>query len=96
MVCEKGEVMEVEELEVMSSGPSVHTSSRVPKARRQSRTLGLRFSQYSNSCSGNKLQATLTRYTFGLMQDHIASYPATYIHIACAGRSLGMMLSPHV
>ena len=59
MVCEKGEVMEVEELEVMSSGPSVHTSSRVPKARRQSRTLGLRFSQYSNSCSGNKLHLAL-------------------------------------
>ena len=54
MVCEEGGMMEVEEAGVMSSGPSVHTSSRVPKARRQSRTLGLHFSQYSNSCSGNK------------------------------------------
>ena len=59
MVCKEGEVMEVEELEVMSSGPSVHTSSRVPKARRQSSTLGLRFSQYSNSCSGNKVRLSL-------------------------------------
>ena len=54
MVCEEGRV-EVEELGLMSSGPSVHTSSRVPKARRQSRTLGLRFSQYSNSCRVDKL-----------------------------------------
>ena len=59
MVCKEGGVMEVEELEVMSSGPSVHTSSRVPKARRQSSTLGLRFSQYSNSYSGNKLHYIL-------------------------------------
>ena len=40
MVREEGRV-EVEELGLMSSGPSVHTSSRVPKARRQSRTLGV-------------------------------------------------------
>ena len=58
MVCEEGRV-EVEELGLMSSGPSVHTSSRVPKARRQSRTLGLRFSQYSNSCRVDKLHLML-------------------------------------
>ena len=41
IVCEEGRVV-VEELGVMSSGPSVHTSSRVPKARRH-RSVGKTF-----------------------------------------------------
>ena len=77
MVCEEGGVMEVGELEVMSSGPSVHTSSRVPKARRQSRTLGLRFSQYSNSCSGNKeVRSQLSSYT---VNRHIWSHACPHV-----------------
>ena len=80
MVCEEGGVMEVGELEVMSSGPSVHTSSRVPKTRRQSRTLGLRFSQYSNSCSGNKeVRSQLSSY----MHVHMCEEGLMFNNISC-------------
>ena len=35
-------------------GPRVHTFSFVLKERRESRILGLRFNQYSNSCRGRR------------------------------------------
>jgi len=48
----------------MSRGPSVHSPSRVLKARRQSSTLGLRFSQYSNSCRRTYTHQPCFKVTF--------------------------------